>query len=388
MRIPIIYNLLSLKERWTSTIVAVLGIAGTVGVFIAMLSLARGFRASLVSSGSQDNAIIMRADANTEIGSAIDLDSVKIIQDAPGVARVRGLPLVTAEVVVVGTFPLRATGSDANAQIRGVSSNVFDIRKNISIAEGRMFTPGLPELLVGKNASSTYKNLRLGDRVDFGGGHWVIVGVFDAKGSSFDSEIWCDSRMLAQMYKQPDNIFQSATVHLASAVAFKQFKDAIGADPRLKVSVRREIDYYSDQSKVLTILITVLGGVLAAIMAIGAVLGALNTMYSTVSDRGREIATIRALGFTGGSVLASFLVEALVTAFIGGIIGCLAVLPLNGLTTGTMNWQTFSRLAFAFKVTPDLLVRGIVFALVMGVLGGITPAIRAATRPVAPALRG
>jgi putative ABC transport system permease protein len=388
MPIPVIYNLRSIKARWTSAIVAILGIAGTVGVFVAMLSLARGFRATLVSSGSPDNAIVLRAGATSEITSAMNLDTVKVLEDAPGVARLGNTPLVTSEVVVVATFPLRSTGTDANVQVRGVSSNVLDIRKNVKITAGRMFQLGLPELIVGKNASVSYAGLTLGNTVDFGGGHWLVVGVFDAQGTAFDSELWCDRRMLGDAYKQPSNILQSATVHLTSAAAFQQFKNSVTSDPRLNVDVRREIDYYAGQSKVLTILITILGGVVAAIMAIGAVFGALNTMYSAVADRGREIATIRALGFGGTSVVISFLLEALLIAFAGGVVGCIAVLPLNGLTTGAMNWQTFSRLTFAFKITPGLLALGIFFALLMGALGGILPAIRAARRPVAPALRG
>jgi putative ABC transport system permease protein len=387
MAIPIVYNFRSVKARWTSSIVAVLGIAGTVGVFVAMLSLARGFRATLVSSGSDDNAIVMRAGATSEMMSGIQLEDIKILQDAPGVARDSEAPLVTSEVVVVAPFPLRTTGTDANVQIRGVSPNVLTIRRNVKMTQGRMFQPGLAELIVGKNASLSYSGLTVGNTVDFGSGHWQVVGIFDAGGSSFDSEVWCDSRVLDDVYKRPSNIFQSATVHLTSAGAFQQFKDTVTSDRRLNFDVTREVDYYAKQSTRMTRLITILGGLVAFVMAIGAVFGALNTMYSAVAERGREIATMRALGFGGGAVVFSFLVEALLISFIGGAIGCVAVLPLNGLTTGTMNWQTFSHLAFAFRITPVLLVSGIIFALVMGLLGGLPPAMRAAWRPVAVALR-
>jgi len=387
MAIPFVYNFRSVTARWTSSIVAVLGIAGTVGVFVAMLSLARGFRATLVASGSEDNAIVLRAGATSEMMSGIKLEDIKILQDAPGVARSSDAPLVTSEVVVVAPFPLRATGTDANAQIRGVSANVLTIRRNVKIVQGRMFQPGLAELIVGKNASSSYSGLTLGNTVNFGGGHWQVVGIFDAGGSSFDSEVWCDARVLDDVYKRPSNIFQSATVHLSSPGAFEQFKDAVTSDRRLNFDVTREIDYYAKQSTRMTQLITILGGLVAFVMAIGAVFGALNTMYSAVAERGREIATMRALGFGGGAVVFSFLVEALLISFVGGAIGCVAVLPLNGLTTGTMNWQTFSQLAFAFRITPALLLAGIVFALLMGLLGGLPPAMRAAWRPVAVALR-
>jgi putative ABC transport system permease protein len=388
MAIPVIYNVRSVKARWTSAIVAVLGIAGTVGVFVAMLSLARGFRATLVASGSEDNAIIMRAGATSEMMSGVALDQVKIMQDAPGVARGSdGAPLVTSEVVVVAPFPLKSTGTDANVQVRGVSSNVLSIRKNVKILEGRMFNPGLSELVVGKNANGTYSGLSLGNSVNFGGGHWQVVGVFDAGGSAFDSEVWTDARVLDDVYKRPTNVFQSVTVHLTSPSALQQFKDAVTADPRLSVDVSREIDYYSKQSTRMTQLITVLGGLVAGVMAIGAIFGALNTMYSAVAERGREIATMRALGFGAAAVVSSFVIEALLISFVGGAIGCLAVLPLNGLTTATMNWQTFSNMAFAFKITSGLLLGGIIFALVMGIVGGLPPAIRAAARPVAVALR-
>jgi putative ABC transport system permease protein len=387
MAIPIVYNLRSVKARWTSAIVAVIGIAGTVGVFVAMLSLARGFRTTLVSSGSPDNAIVMRAGATSEMTGAVTIDTVKILQDEPGIARGADGPLLTPEVVLVAPIPLISTGTDANVQVRGVSKNVLEIRRNIKIVEGRMFKPGLAEIVVGKNANVSYSGLTVGNTIGLGSVRWNVVGVFDAGGSAFDSEIWGDAHLIGPAYNRPDNLFQSVTLRLASPDSLQQFKDAVTADPRLNVDVSREIEYYSKQSTRLTTLITVLGGIVAGIMAIGAVFGALNTMYSAVSERGREIATMRALGFGGPSVVTSFVIEALLISFIGGLIGCLAVLPLNGLTTGAMNLQTFSHMAFAFKITPELLVKGVVFALFMGVLGGLLPAIRAASLPISSALR-
>jgi putative ABC transport system permease protein len=385
--IPVVYNLRSVKARWTSAIVAVIGIAGTVGVFVAMLSLARGFRATLVSSGSEDNAIIMRAGATSEMTGGVGIDSVKILQDAPGIARGADGPLLTAEVVLVAPIPLLSTGTDANVQIRGVSKNVLEIRNKVKIVEGRMFQPGLTEVVVGKNANVSYSGLTVGNTISLGSVKWKVVGVFDAGGSAFDSEIWCDGHLLGPAYNRPDTFFQSVTVHLVSPDALRQLKDAVTSDPRLNVDASREIDYYSKQSSRLTTLITVLGGLVAGIMAIGAVFGALNTMYSAVSERGREIATMRALGFGGPSVVFSFVIEALLISFVGGLIGCIAVLPLNGLTTGAMNLQTFSHMAFAFKITTELLVKGVIFALFMGVLGGLAPAIRAASLPISSALR-
>jgi putative ABC transport system permease protein len=387
MAIPIVYNIRSVRARWTSAIVAVAGIAGTVGVFVAMLSLANGFRATLVSSGSPDNALIVRGGATSEMTSGVGLDSVKIIQDAPGIARGPNGPLVTAEAVLMAPIPLRSTGTDANVEVRGVSPNVLEIRKQVKIVEGRMFSPGLAEVIVGKNANTTYSGLTLGNTINLGTMQWKVVGIFDAGGSSFDSEVWGDPHLLTAAYNRPDTFFQSVTVHLTSPDSLKTLQDSLTTDPRLNVDVTREIDYYAKQSTRMTALIKTLGGFVAFVMAIGAVFGALNTMYSAVADRGREIATMRALGFGGPSVVFSFLLEALLISFVGGLLGCVAVLRLNGMTTSTINFQTFSNLAFAFKITPGLLAEGIIFALVMGVLGGFFPAVRAAGLPVATALR-
>jgi putative ABC transport system permease protein len=387
MAIPIVYNLRSMRARWLSAIVAVLGIAGTVAVFCAMLALARGFHATLVQSGSPQNALIRRAGSSAELDGSVALDQVKVIEDAPGIAREDGQPLVSPEAVVIAGFNLKATGTTANVQVRGVSPMVLKVRPNIKIVEGRFFQPGLAELIIGKNVASTYENLEYGKTIAFGGQNWNVVGVFDAGGSAFDSEVWADSRVLNQVYKRPENLYQSLTVRMTSPDAFNQLKDNLTADPKLTVQVDRELDYYARQSQVLTTLITVLGGLVAIIMGIGAVIGALNTMYSAVSERSREIATMRAIGFAGSSIAISFIFEAMTIALIGGILGCIFVLPLNGFTTGTMNMQTFSHLAFAFKVTPMLLVAGIIFALLMGIAGGVPPAVRAARRPIALALR-
>lgn len=388
MAIPVVYNLRSVKARWLSAVVAVFGIAGTVGVFVAMMSLARGFQATLVSSGSASNALVLRAGAGSEMSGSVSLDQTRIIEDAPGVARSADGPLVTPEVVVVAAFPLRSSGTDANVQVRGVSPKALQVRNNVKITRGRFFQPGLAELVVGRNVSGAYAGLDLGDSVKFGGGTWTVVGVFDAGGSAFDSEVWCDARVLNQVYHRPDNVFQSVTARLISPDALQQFKDALSADPRMNVDVSSEVDYYAKQSSVLTQVIQVLGGFIAIIMGVGAIFGALNTMYSAVAERGREIATMRALGFAAGSIVVSFMIEALLIAAAGGALGCLAVLPVNGFTTGTLNFQTFSHLAFAFKITPGLLAVGIGFALIMGLVGGLPPAIRAARRPVASALRG
>jgi putative ABC transport system permease protein len=387
MAVPIVYNLRSMKVRWLTAVAAVLGIAGTVGVFVAMLALAHGFRATLVNSGSPDNVLIRRAGSSAELDGSVALEQVQAIEDEPGVAHDNGKPLVSPEAVLIAGFNLKATGTNANVQIRGVSPIVLKVRPNVKIIEGRFFEPGLAELVIGKNVTSTYEGLELDQTIPFGGQTWKVVGVFDAGGSSFDSEVWADSRVLNQVYKRPDNLYQSVTVHLISPAAFQQFKDSVTADPKLTVQVDHEVEYYARQSQVLTTLITILGGLVVLIMGVGAVIGALNTMYAMISERSREIGTMRAIGFSQFSIVLSFVFEALVIAFIGGVIGCVSVLKLNGYTTGTMNMQTFSHVAFAFQITPILLAVGILFALLMGVVGGVPPAIRAARRPVALALR-
>ena len=387
MAIPIAYNLRSARARWASSLVAVLGIAGTVGVFVAMLALARGFKATVASSGLPQNAIVQRAGADTEMTSNLAIADVRAIEDAPQVARRGSEPLVSAEVVVIAALPLRGTTSDANVQMRGISPRVLAIRDNVRVVQGRFVQPGLYELVVGKNAAGAYEGLDLGGSVRIGPGTWRVVGIFDAGGSAFDSEVWADADVLNANYQRPPGIFQSATARLRSAGDFDAFKAVVERDPRLKVQVAREPAYYERQSQTVTTLITVLGGLVAVVMGLGAILGALNTMYSAVAERAREIAVLRALGFGRASVVLSFVIEALCIALVGGIIGCIAVLPVNGVTTGTMNWQTFSHLSFAFRITPDLLTLGLMFAVVMGLLGGLPPAIRASRANVAMALR-
>ena len=387
MAIPIVYNLRSMRARWLTAVAAVLGIAGTVGVFVAMLALAHGFKATLVNSGSPENVLIRRAGSSAELDGSVSLDQVQAVENEPGVAREGGKPLVSPEAVMIAGFNLKETGTNANVQIRGVSPIVLKVRPNVKMIAGRFFEPGLAELVIGKNVTSTYEGLELGKTIAFGGQTWTVVGVFDAGGSAFDSEVWADSHVLNQVYKRPENLYQSATVRLASNGDFNSFKDAVTADPKLTVQVDHEVEYYARQSQVLTQLITILGGLVVLIMGVGAVIGALNTMYALVSERSREIATMRAIGFPATSIVLSFLFEALVIAFIGGLIGCLCVLRLNGYTTGTMNMQTFSHMAFAFQITPILLVTGVLFALLMGLIGGVPPAIRAAGRPIAVALR-
>ena len=387
MAIPVIYNVRSARERWMSSVVAVVGIAGTVGVFVAMLALARGFKATLVSSGLPQNAVVLRGGSSSEMGSIMTIDQVRVVEDAPQVARVGGAALVSPEVVVIAAIPMRATGTDANVQVRGVTPRVLEVRVNVKIVEGRFIRPGVAEAVIGRGARDAYAGLEIGKTVQLGAGTWTIVGMFESGGSAFDSEVWADASVLNGNYDRPPNIYQSVTARLASVDDFDAFKATLEGDPRTTVEAQREREYYASKSEIVTTLITVLGTLIAIVMALGAVFGALNTMYSAISERSREIAVLRAIGFGGGAIVLSFFVEALIISFVGGLVGCIAVLPVNGLTTGTINWQTFSHLAFAFRITPELLALGMAFALLMGALGGLPPAIRAARANVAQTLR-
>lgn len=388
MTIPLIYSIRSVRVRWASNLVAVLGIAGVVGVFVAMLSMAKGFQKTLVDSGSPGNALVRRGGSQSEMDSIITLEELKVISDAPGVARAAdSSPLVSGEAVVIRGIRHKRSESDALAQVRGVSEKALEIRPSVKIARGRLFKPGLAELVVGKNAAEIYEGLTLGSKPAFGGRTWTVVGIMDSGGSAFDSEIWAHHPLLMQTYNRPINLYSTVTVHLSSPAEFGAFRDALARDPRLDVQAEREIDYYAKQSGMVSTMIRVLGFLVAFVMAIGAVFGAFNTMYSAVAARARELAVLRAVGFRGFSVVAAMLIESLLLALAGGLVGCAAVLPLNGLTTSTLNWQTFSQLAFAFRVTPDLLLMGVLFALLMGFLGGLVPAWRAAHLPVATALR-
>jgi putative ABC transport system permease protein len=388
MSIPIIYNIRSVRVRWVSTAVAVFGIAGVVSVFVAMLAMAQGFQATLVASGSPYNAIIRRGGATSEMDSALTKDQIRIAADAPEVLRGKNrVPMVSPEAVVLVSLPVRAANVEAMVQVRGVSPLSLQVRNVVKIGQGRLFKPGLAELVVGGNVGKTYKNCELGGRPFFGGRLWHVVGVLDAQGSAFDSEIWADTVLLQQTYKRPSDIFQSATIRLSSPEAFPDFVKGLAGDPRLTLQIDRERDYYERQSQAVTTIIRVLGVSVALVMGVGAIFGALNTMYASVAARAREIATVRAIGFAEWSIVVSFLIESLFIAFIGGIIGCVAVIPINGYSTSTINWQTFSNLAFAFKITPVLLGQGMLFALAMGLVGGLPPAIRAARMPIITALR-
>lgn len=390
MALPLVYSVESLRSRWRSSLVAVAGIAGSVAVFVAMLALARGFEQALVSTGSPDNAMIRRAGATSEMDSVIDMEELRVIEDAPEVARDARGPLVSAEIVVIVALPLRAEraeGAEANVQVRGIGARALDVHQGVRVVEGRMLTPGTAEVVVGRYARGSYAGLEPGATVRLGGTPFRIVGVLDGGGSAFDSEIWADAAVLGPAYQRPRGYYQSAAARLASREVLDLLRQRLTSDPRMRHQVDRETEYYARASEAMRGLILSLGALVAVVMGVGAVCGALNTLYSAVAERARELATIRALGFGGGAVLVAIVAESLLLSAVGGLVGVAAAVPLDGLTTSTLNFQTFSHVSFAFRVTPDLLGLGVTFALAMGLVGGLPPALRAVRVPVAVALR-
>ncbi len=380
-------NLKSIGRRLGSSAVAVAGFAGVVAVFVAVFSIAAGFRAVMERAGSADAAIVLRAGSDSEMSSGFDLEQTRIIEQAPGVAQSADGPLASSELFVIVDLLKRATGTPANVPLRGVGPAAFAVRPEIEIVEGRRFEPGRNEILAGRAAAGQFEGLDVGRELRWGENTWTVVGVFTADRSIAESEIWTDARVLQPAYRR-GNTFQSVAVRLASPADFKRFKDALTADKRLEVDVYREDEYLAEQSVLLRTMVGVLGGLIALVMAFGATFGALNTMYTAVAARTREIATLRAIGFAGGPVVVSVLAESLLLALAGGLAGGgLAYLAVNGYQTATINWQSFSQVAFQLAVTPGLLAAGLVYALAMGLAGGVFPAIRAARLPVAVAIR-
>ena len=377
----------TLYERKGSALAAVFGIAGVVVVLVATLSIAEGFRRAMTASGDANLALVLRSGSDTEMMSFLAGADTRIIADAPGIAQSEFGPLMSRELFAVLALPKRNTGTDANVPLRGVEPGAFRVHDRVRLVAGRMFEPGRNEVIVGVGAASEFAGLDLGSTLPVGRAEWHIVGLFTAAGGLAESELWTDGSILRSAY-QRGNSFQGAVVRLVSPEAFDSFKSALMADPRLNVKVVRQTDYFADQSRTVYNLITGLGTFIASLMALGAIFGALNTMYSAVAARTREIATLRALGFGSGAVVLSVMAEALTLALLGGALGAgVAYLAFDGFRAATMNWQSFSQVAFAFTVTPRLLGQGILYAAVIGVVGGFFPALRAARMPVARALR-
>ncbi len=380
-------NLRSIHERLGSSAVAVVGIVGVVVVFVGVLSIAEGFRSAMQSTGDPDTVMVMRAGADSEMTSGISGEHARIIGEKPGIAHDEAGPLASPELLVIVNHPLRRSGTDANVPLRGVQPTAFKVHSDVRIVEGRAFEPGRNEIIAGRAATRQFSGLNVGTTVKWGANEWRVVGVFEAHGSAAESELWCDAKVLQPAYHR-GNSYQSVYARLESQRAFDTVKDALTTDPRLNVMVIREPEYYARQSQTLQTVIRTIGFAIAGLMGLGAIFGAVNTMYNAVASRGREIATLRALGFGGFPVVVSVLVEAALLSLLGGAVGgLLAWAAFDGFQTSTMNFQSFSQVAFAFAVTPRLLLEGLVYATAMGLLGGLFPAVRAARLPVVTALR-
>ena len=380
-------NLKNVRQRPGASLATVVGVAGVVMVFVGVLSMAVGFQRTLESTGRDDGVIVLRGGATGEMSSGLTLEETRIIGDAPGILSNAEGRVASAEVFAIVGLPKRSTGTDVNVPMRGVDQQAFAVRESIELVEGRRFEPGRNEVIVGTTAVREFEGLELGSKLNWGEVEWTVVGIFAAGGSADESEIWADAKVLQPAFRRGTS-FSSVHLRLESPQSFTALKDALTTDPRLTVNVFQASEFYAEQSQTMTALIRGVGYLVGALMAVGAVFGALNTMYSAVSSRTREIATLRAIGFRAGPVMISVLVESLALALTGGVIGAaVAYMLFNGFTAATMNFQNFSQVAFAFAVTPQLLTQGAIFALVMGLVGGFFPAFRAARLPVATALR-
>ena len=377
----------TIPQRASSSAVAMIGIAGVVIVFVAVLSIAEGFRAAMADASAPDRAIVMRTGADSEMTSGLPGPEVQVIEQAPGLLRVNNRPIASAELYVLVDLNKRSTGTAANVPLRGIGAEALEVRNEAHIVDGRMFQFGTNEAIVGRGANRQFSGVDLGSEFMSGNLRLRVVGIFESNGSVGETEIWCDSHLIQGVYER-GNSYQSVLARLDSPAAFDTFKNWLTTNPQLNVQVQRESDYYAQQSQVMSSLIRGIGYTIAVLMGVGAVFGAILTMYTAVSTRTREIATLRALGFNTGSVLISVLAESLALAAVGGLLGGLAAyFAFNGYQTSTMNFQTFSQVAFAFRVTRELMIQGLSYALMMGLVGGLMPAIKAARLPIATALR-
>ncbi len=378
-------GLTTIPQRLGSSLVIVVGIAGVVGVMIALLAMAEGFQSVLAKAGRIDEAIVMRKGANAELNSGLSRDDAVLITQASGILKnATDQPIASAEVVVVANLRKKSTNTDSNVEIRGVGPRVWELRPNAQMLDGRHFELGKRELVVGKSAQLEFAGINTGATLQLGQQEWRVVGTFSTS-DAHESELWGDAEVVQGAYNR--NGYQSVTVKLTDANAFDTVKAALSTDPRLSVDVQRTRDYYATQSEDLTRLIRILGVAIASIMAVGAVFGALNTMYTAVATRAREIATLRAIGFAGFSVVIAVMLEAALLALLGGLIGVgIAWLIFDKYTVSTLG-ANFSQVVFAFKVSPQLMANGLIWALLIGLIGGLIPAIGAARLPVTTALR-
>jgi putative ABC transport system permease protein len=382
-------NLRNLPQRLGTSLVVVVGIAGVVGVLVSVLAMAEGFRHTLASTGRDTRVIMLRAGSDAELSSGVGREQATLLANLAGIARdPGGGPLASAELMVMVDLPRKGETAPNNVPFRGVQPAAFAIRDELTLVQGRPFRRGVREVIVGRKASQQFAGLTIGSTIAFRDSDWTVVGIFASGGDVHESEIWADAEVAMSAFRRPD--YQSITATLAdgSDAGFAAFTAAVARDPRFSITVLREPEYYAKQAGVLSRLIRVLGYTVAAFMAIGATFGALNCMYSAIASRQVEIATLRAIGFGSLPVVVSVMIEALLLALAGGALGgALAYLYCDGASLSTLNFSTFSQVAFDFRVTADLLAQGILWALTIGAAGGLLPAVRAARLPVAVALR-
>jgi len=386
MKIPFAYVLRNLWTRKLTTLLTAGGMALVVFVFAAVLMLDAGLKKTLVSTGSMDNAILLRPAAQTEIQSAVYRDQASLVETLPEVARGEaGEPLVSKETIVLIAIPKRGSGKPANLVVRGMPAMGIRLRPQVAMIDGRMFRPGTSEVVVGRAIAEGFDGTGIGEKLRFAGREWTIVGSFDGAKSGFDSEIWGDVEQMLQAFRR--TAYSSVLVRLAGADRFGAFKARVAADQRLILDVKQEPLFYQEQSKSLSTFISYLGVALSVIFSIGAMIGAMITMYASVASRTGEIGTLRALGFRRSSILAAFLAESLLLALAGGAAGLALASFLQAFTITTMNWQSFSQLAFGFHLTPSIAASTLAFSLAMGLAGGFLPSVRAARLEIVDALR-
>ena len=387
MALPLGYNVRNLRQRWKVTLLAIFGIGLVVAVFVTLLSMESGFRLALRETGSPHNGIVTQRGSLSELTSWIAIGDAGVIMVDPRVARdSNGKPMASCEVVVLANRPRKSDNQPANITFRGVSPMAFKVRNNVKIVEGRAFTPGLYEVIVGKKIADRVQGLDVGSVLNVQRKNWKVVGLFTADGSSFESEIWGDYDAMAPAIGRNGGC-ESLTLRLTSPGVLQAFDKDLRANPQVQLEMDSEPKYYENLAGPTAAALLGLAAFVAIVMGIGAVFGAMNTMYAIVSQRTREIGTLRALGFSRFSILFSFVLESVLLAAVGGVLGCLAAFAMNGYTAGTGQTNSFSELAFGFRITPPLLIFGIGFAMVMGFFGGLLPALRASRLPITSALR-
>ena len=375
-------NLKNLPSRLGSSAVIVVGIAGVVGVMVAILAMAAGFRATLDRGGEPDRAIVLRGGSDSELSSAISIAEMNVVSSMEGVE------LASGELYTVADVPKRSTGLDANLIVRGVTPAAFDLHQAVQVVEGRNFATGKSELIAGRGAHLEFASIDIGNTLDVRGGEWTVVGIFEAGGSAFESELWMDLAVAQSAFRRGESV-SSMRVRVDSPMRIPELAERVENEPRLDLKLVGEEEYFAAQAGSLATQIEGFGVAIAIIMAIGALFAALNTMYSAVATRTVEIATLRALGFGNAPVVISVMIEAVALAILGGALGAsISYLAFNGYTASTLNNASFSQIAFAFAVTPEIIGTGLVWALGLGTIGGLFPALRAAWMPITAALRG